>query len=44
MSLGSLDEKDINETFGFIEAKEMARDAMTQPALTAFAEKEIDFA
>ena len=32
---GSLDEKDVNETIGFIEAKEMARDAMTQPAVTA---------
>ena len=32
---GSLDEKDVNETIVFIEAKEMARDAMTQPAVTA---------
>ena len=30
-----LDEKDVNETIGFIEAKQMARDAMTQPAVTA---------
>ena len=27
--------KDVNETIGFIEAKEMARDAMTKPAVTA---------
>ena len=32
---GSLDEKDVNETIGFIEGKEMARDAMAQPAITA---------
>ena len=32
---GSLDEKDVNETISFIQAKEMARDAMTQPAITA---------
>ena len=32
---GSLDEKDVNETIGFVEAKEMARDAITQPAVTA---------
>ena len=32
---GSLDEKDVNETIGFFEAKEMARDAMKQPAITA---------
>ena len=31
----SQDEKNVNETIGFIEAKEMARDAMTQPAVTA---------
>ena len=33
--LGSLDEKDVNETIGSIEGKEMARDAMAQPAITA---------
>ena len=32
---GSLDEKDVNETIGFIKAKEMARDAMTQPVIPA---------
>ena len=32
---GSLDEKDVNETIGYIESKEMARDAMTKPAVTA---------
>ena len=32
---GSLDKKDVNETIGFIEAKEMARDAITQSAVTA---------
>ena len=32
---GSLDKKDINKKIGFIEGKEMARDAMTQPAVTA---------
>ena len=31
----SLNEKDVNKTIGFIEAKEMTRDAMTQPAITA---------
>ena len=31
----NLDEKNVNETIGFIEGKEMARDAMTQPAVTA---------
>ena len=31
----NLDEKNVNETIGFIEAKEMTRDAMTQPAVTA---------
>ena len=31
---GSLDGKDINKTIGFIEAKEMARDAMTQSTIT----------
>ena len=31
---GSLDEEDVNETICFIEAKEMARDAMTQPAIS----------
>ena len=31
---GSLDEKDVNETISFIEAKEMVQDAMTQPAIT----------
>ena len=33
---GSLDEKDVNETIGFVKAKEMARDVITQPAVTAF--------
>ena len=32
---GSLDEKNVNETIGYIESKEMARDAMTKPAVTA---------
>ena len=32
---GSLVEKDVNETICLIEAKEMTRDAMTQPAVTA---------
>ena len=32
---GNLDEKDVNETIGFIEGKEMARDAMSKPAVTA---------
>ena len=32
---GSLDEKDFNGTISFIEAKDMVRDAMTQPAVTA---------
>ena len=31
---GSQDEKDVNNTIGLIEAKELARDAMTQPAIT----------
>ena len=31
----SLDEKNVNETIGFIEANEMARDAMSQPSVTA---------
>ena len=31
---GSLDEKDFNGTISFIEAKDMVRDAMTQPAIT----------
>ena len=31
----SLDEKNVNETISFIEAKEMARDTMTQSAVTA---------
>ena len=31
----SLDEKSVNETIGFIEGKEMARDAMSKPAVTA---------
>ena len=30
---GSLDQKDINEIIGFIEAKEMSRNAMTQLAI-----------
>ena len=31
-STGSLDKKDVNETIGFIEAKEMKLYAMRQPA------------
>ena len=31
---GSLDDEEVSETIGFIEAKEIARDAMTQPAIT----------
>ena len=31
----NLDEKNVNETIGFIEGKEMARDAMSKPAVTA---------
>ena len=31
----TLDKKDINETVGFIEAKEMTCDAITQPAVNA---------
>ena len=31
----SLDEKEVNQTIGFIESKEIARDAVTQPAVTA---------
>ena len=32
---GGLDEKDVNETIGLIEEKEMARDTITQPAVMA---------
>ena len=35
LGLGSLVEKDVNETTCLIEAKEMTRNAMTQPAITA---------
>ena len=32
---GNIDEKDINETIGFVEAKKMAHDDMTQSAVDA---------